>query len=184
MNTTLLGGKLLGWFKCDDVYGFSNNIESAVYAFGVFSKVPSETELPINLKEVCYIGQTGGQEKTFDKKDKNTGRGYLITSFHKRMKDHAAKDKIKLIKENMSASDVLCVCIITPKEYMDTTTLKQWLLASESELISCYGLIFGNAPQYNFAHQSNRTSIKENSYSQKAVKELKQTNLFNNNFYE
>ena len=90
MNTTLVGGELLGWFKFDDVYGFSNNIESAVYAFGVFPKVPSKTELPINLKEVYYIGQTGGQEKTFDKKDRDTGRGNLITPFHKRMKDHAS----------------------------------------------------------------------------------------------
>jgi len=52
MNTTLVGGELLGWFKFDDVYGFSNNIESAVYAFGVFPKVPSKTELPINLSKV------------------------------------------------------------------------------------------------------------------------------------
>ena len=182
MNTTLVGGELLGWFKFDDVYRFSNNIESAVYAFGVFPKVPSKTELPINLKEVYYIGQTGGQEKTFDKKDRDTGRGYLITPFHKRMKDHASKDKVKLIRETMNVSDVLCVCIITPKKYMDTTTLKQWLLASESEMISCYGLLFGNAPLYNFAHQSNRTSIKEDSYSQKKVRQLKQTSL--DNFYE
>jgi len=49
-------------------------------------------------------------------------------------------------------------------------------------LISCYGLLFGNAPLYNFAHQSNRTSIKEDSYSQKKVRQLKQTSL--DNFYE
>jgi hypothetical protein len=179
MNTTLLGGELLGWFKFEDVYKFSNNIESAVYAFGVFPEVPSKNELPISLKEVCYIGQTGGQEKTFDKKDKNTGRGYLTTPFHKRMKDHKSKDKVKLIQETMKYSEVLCVWIAVPKKYMDNSTLKQWLLASESELISNYGLLFGNAPLYNFAHQSNRTSIKENSYSQSKIKQLKQTNVEN-----
>jgi len=179
MNTTLVGGELLGWFKFDEVYRFSKNIESAVYAFGVFSKVPSKNELPINLKEVCYIGQTGGQEKTFDRKDKNTGRGYLITPFHKRMKDHKSKDKVKLIEETIKSSEVLCVWIVVPKKYVDNTTLKQWLLASESELISCYGLLFGNAPLYNFAHQSNRTSIKKDSYSQSKIKQLKQTNVEN-----
>jgi hypothetical protein len=179
MNITLFGGDLLGWYKFDDVYDFSNNIDSAVYAFGVFSKVPSKTELPISLKEVVYIGQSGGQEKTFDRKNKINGKGLLQTPFHRRMKEHSSIGKIKLIKENMNSSGVLCVYIIKPKNNMDSNQVKQWLFASESELISCYGLIFGDVPIYNYAHQSNRTSIKEDSYSQQQIRKIKETCLDN-----
>jgi hypothetical protein len=177
MNTTLTGGDLLGWFKFDKVYDFSKNIDAGVYAFGVFPEVPDKTQLPISLPGVLYIGQSGGQEKTFDKKDKNSGRGYLVTSFHKRMKTHVAKDKIKLIRENMNPDHVLCVYIITPKKYMDEKTLKSWLLSSESELIGNYSLIFGDAPKYNFAHQTNKSLTKENSYSQLKVEQIKQNSI-------
>lgn len=182
MISALTGGDLLGWFKFDDIYKFSNKIDSAVYAFGVFPEVPNKFQLPINMKNVVYIGQTGGSESTFDKKDKETGRGYLITSFHKRMKSHAAADKVKLIRENMDTSGVLCVCVITPKKYMEIKNLKRWLLHTESELVDCYGYIFGESPKYNFAHQSNRVSVDEESFSQKMVKQINENSLFK--FYE
>jgi hypothetical protein len=179
MNITLTGGELLGWFKFDEVYGFSQNIDSAVYAFGVFEKVPSSEQLPINLKSVLYIGQTGGQEKVFDKKNRDSDRCYLRSSFHARMKDHVTKGKVKLIRENMGVSDTLCVCIIVPKKYMDETSIKNWLLASESELINCYSSIFKQPPMYNYAHHSNRTQINENSVSQKKILEMKQRSIGN-----
>lgn len=182
MNTTLTGGDLLGWFKFDDIYNYSNNIDSAVYAFGVFDKVPNKYSLPICQEEVLYIGQTGGKEKTFDKKDKETGRGRLETTFHSRMLQHASRDKIKQIRENMNNSKVLCVYLITPKKWMEITQIKQWLLASESEMIGCYGQIFGDAPLHNLQHRSDNTTVDEASFSQLMVKEIKERSL--DKFYD
>ena len=93
----LSGGDLLGWFNFDDIFKFTNNIDSAIYCFGIFEKVPKKHELPYTLKEVLYVGQTGGQEKTWDRKDKNTNRGRLQTTLHTRMKSHSS-DKIKTIR--------------------------------------------------------------------------------------
>jgi len=178
MNTTLTGGDLLGWFDIKDIYNFSNNIDSAVYAFGVFDKVPDKTLLPIVLEDVLYIGQTGGTESIFDRKNKSTGKGLLQTSFHKRMKDHICREKIKLIREDYTDTrKVVCVYIITPKKHMDTTSLKPWLLMSESEIINNYTLVFNKSPRYNYAHFSNRSNIDPNSYSQKRVREIKECSL-------
>ena len=182
MNVTLSNGVLLGWHTYDDALRYSNNLQSAVYAFGIFDKVPDEKQLPINRSEVVYIGQSGGQESTFDRKDQMTGRGRLETSFHRRLKAHKTKGKIKTIYENIEKDKILCVCIITPKKYLPLEEHKSWLLAAESELILCYRYIFGEVPIHNLQHSCIKNKVNENSYSQKMVKIIQEKSL--NKFYD
>lgn len=177
--TTLGNCKVLGWYRWEDVYKFSNNISSAVYAFGIFNRLPKEKRLPIDMPNVVYFGETGGQEKIFDKKHEN-GKGRLETSFHRRMKEHVCRDKIKLIREEMlTAENFIGIWIAIPKNHMESNFVKTWLKASESELISCYSCIHGSPPRYNEAHKTNNTKINAESFSQTKVKEINRASLEN-----
>jgi hypothetical protein len=179
----LSGGKFLGWFKFEDVYNFSNNIASAVYSFAICKKVPENNLLPFNIKEVFYIGESGGQDPTWDQKDKKTGRGYLQSSFHKRMKQHA-RELIKEVKENIDSDEIVVVGVFVPKNIESEVLAKQWQKSVESELIHYFALMHGESPKYNLAHQSetSRKKTKPDSISQKKVQEAKTTDL--SKFYE
>jgi hypothetical protein len=172
----LSGGDLLGWFNFDDIFKFTNNIDSAIYCFGVFEKVPQRHELPFTLKKVFYVGQTGGQEKTWDRKDKDTGRGRLQTTLHARMKSHSS-DKIKTIKKSLKANEIVCVYIITPKKFMEDTMIKTWLLQSESEIITNYSYMHGDVPEYNKAHKSKSSNKNPNSVSQIETRKIMENSL-------
>jgi hypothetical protein len=172
----LSGGNLLGWFNFEDIFKFANNIDSAIYCFGVFEKVPKKHELPFTLKEVLYVGQTGGQEKTWDRKDKNTGRGMLQTTFKCRMKNHSS-NKIKNIKKGLKPNELVCVYIITPKKFMEETMIKTWLLQSESEMITNYSYIHGDVPEHNKAHKSKSSNKNSNSVSQIETRKIMENSL-------
>jgi hypothetical protein len=172
----LTSGDLLGWFKFDDVFAFSNNIDSAVYSFGIFKKVPEKHELPFTLKEVFYVGQSGGQEKTFDRKDKDTGRGRWQTTFHLRMKSHSY-EMIKSKQKTLDADEIICVYIVTPKRFMEENFIKTWLLDTESQLISFYSYMHNIVPQMNLAHKSRESNKKLDSISQKETKRILESSL-------
>lgn len=172
----LTGGDLLGWFKFDDVFAFSNNIDSGVYFFGVFKKVPEKHELPFTLKEVFYVGQSGGQERTFDRKDKDTGRGRWQTTFHVRMKSHS-HGMIKSKHKTLGVDEMICVYIVTPKKFMEENFIKTWLLDTESQMISYYSYMHNVVPQLNLAHRSNQSNTKPDSISQKETKRILESSL-------
>jgi hypothetical protein len=179
----LSGGKFLGWFKFDNIYQHSNEIKSAVYSFAVCKEVPKENLLPFNIKEVFYIGESGGQDPTWDQKDKTTTRGYTQTSFHKRMKQHA-RELVKRVKENIDFDEIVVVGVFVPKNEDSEGLAKQWQKIVESELIHYYSLMFGESPKFNLAHRSetSRKRTKPDSISQKKMKDIKSTDL--SKFYE
>ena len=172
----LSSGDLLGWFPFDDIFKFTNNIDSAIYCFGVFEKVPQRHELPFTLKKVVYVGQTGGQERTWDRKDKDTGRGRSQTTLHVRMKSHSS-DKIKKIKKHIGPNELVCVYLITPKKFMEETMIKTWLLQSESEMITNYSYMHGDVPEYNKAHKSKSSNKNPNSISQIETRKIMENSL-------
>ena len=179
----LTGGEFLGWFKFDEVYKYTKNINSAVYAFAICEKVPPKNLLPFNVEEVFYIGESGGQDPIWDQKDKKSGRGYLQTSVHSRMKQHAIA-LLKEVNKQLNLNQFIVVSLFVPKYLNNHQSNKQWQKATESELIWYYSLMFGESPKYNLAHQSetSKKRIKENSISQKKVKEIKEKSL--DKFYE
>ena len=143
---------------------------------GIFEKVPKKHELPYTLKEVLYVGQTGGQEKTWDRKDKDTGRGKLQTTLHNRMKSHSS-DKVKTIRKGLKTNEIVCVYIITPKKFMEDTMIKTWLLQSESEIITNYSYMHGDVPEYNKAHKSKSSNKNPNSVSQIETRKIMENSL-------
>lgn len=182
----LSSGKFLGWNKIEEVYKFSNNLDSVVYAIAVTKKVPGNNLLPFNIVGTKYIGESGGQQSTWDQKDKKTGRGRLQTSFHNRMKSHFG-NLFKKISENLALDEIIVIGIFIPRFVVNEDSSKQWQKSVESELIYLYGLMFGSAPQYNLAHQSkiskiSKNKIKMDSISQKKVREITDTSL--SKFYE
>jgi hypothetical protein len=172
----LTGGNLLGWHKFDDIYKFTNNLNAAVYSFAIFKKVPEKHELPFTLKEVFYVGQTGGQENIFDRKNKDTGKGQWLTPVHKRMKDHAY-DTLKFVRKGLDSDEHLCVYFVTPKDYMEDSFVKTWLLHTESEMISFYSYMHGDVPALNKAHKSRNSNVNPDSISQKETKKILESSL-------
>jgi hypothetical protein len=179
----LTGGQFLGWFKFDEIYNYTKNINSAVYSFAICKKVPTNNLLPFNLKEVFYIGESGGQDPIWDQKDKKSGRGYLQTSVHNRMKQHSVS-LLKEVNKDLDSDQLIVVSLFVPKYLNNQQSNKQWQKATEAELIWYYSLMFGQAPKYNLAHQSetSKKRIKENSISQKKIKEINEKKL--DKFYE
>jgi hypothetical protein len=173
-------GEFLGWFKFDNVYGFSNNLHSAVYAFAKVKEVPSNNLLPFNLPETFYIGESGGQESTWDQKDKHKGRGRLETSFHKRCKQHQS-NLLKSVRETFAYDEFVAMAIFVPNETIRDIPdrCKQWQKSAESELIYYYSLMFGDTVEYNLAHKggSNVKKLKSDSISQKKILEINETSL-------
>ena len=174
----LSGGKFLGWFRFDNIYDFSNNINSAVYSFAVVDKVPSNNLLPFNIEETFYIGESGGQGPIWDRKDKDSGRGRLQSSFHSRMKSHSTM----LVKEGtntISYNQFVAIAICVPKDSSNMDYCKAWQKSVESELICYYSLMFGRSPEFNLAHKSTaaKKRINPNSISQKVVNEFKEQSL-------
>jgi hypothetical protein len=176
----LTGGHFLGWRKFDNVYDISNNIDSAVYSFARVKEVPQNNLLPFNLKETFYIGESGGQESTWDQKDKNTGRGRLETSFHKRCKQHQS-NLLKRVRETFEYDEFVAVAIFVPNDTIKGIphACKQWQKSAESELILYYSLMFGNTTEYNLAHMGgfNNKKVKSDSISHKKILEMKEMNL-------
>ncbi len=174
----LTGGNFLGWFKFDNIYNFSNNIHSAVYSFAVVEEVPSNNLLPFNIKETFYIGESGGQESIWDRKDKDSGRGRLQTSFHSRMKSHSIS-LIRNVNDKISFNKFVAIAIFVPKDTSNMDYCKAWQKSVESELICYYSLMFGHSPEFNLAHKSaaSKKRINPNSISHKVVTELKEQSL-------
>jgi hypothetical protein len=174
----LSGGNFLGWFKFDKVYDFSNNINSAVYSFAVVEEVPSNNLLPFNIEETFYIGESGGQDPTWDRKNKDSGRGRIQTSFHMRMKAHSVM-LVRDITSMISSNQFVAIAIFVPKDTSNMDYCKAWQKSVESELICYYSLMFGSSPEFNLAHKSNATKkrLNPNSISQKVITELKQQSL-------
>jgi hypothetical protein len=174
----LTGSEFLGWFKFDNVYDFSNNINSSVYSFAVVEKVPSNNLLPFNIKETFYIGESGGQDPTWDQKNKDSGRGRTETSFHKRMKNHSTI-LIKNVTSMIYSNQFVAIAIFVPKDTSNMDYCKAWQKSVESELICYYSLMFGCSPEFNLAHKSTTTKkrLNPNSISQQVITNLKQQSL-------
>ena len=174
----LSGGNFLGWFKFDKVYDFSNNINSAVYSFAVVEEVPSNKLLPFNIEETFYIGESGGQDPTWDRKNKDSGYGRLQTSFHTRMKSHSTM-LVKEVTNMIPSNQFVCIAIFVPKDTSNMDYCKAWQKSVESELICYYSLMFGRSPEFNLAHKStaSKKRINPNSISQKVVNEFKEQSL-------
>jgi hypothetical protein len=174
----LSGGKFLGWFKFDNIYDFSNNINSAVYSFAVVEEVPSNKLLPFNIEETFYIGESGGQDPTWDRKNKDSGYGRLQTSFHIRMKSHSTI-LVKEVTSMIASNQFVSIAIFVPKDTSNMDYCKAWQKSVESELICYYSLMFGRSPEFNLAHKStaSKKRINPNSISQKVVNKFKEQSL-------
>ena len=174
----LSGGKFLGWFKFDNIYDFSNNINSAVYSFAVVEEVPSNKLLPFNIEETFYIGESGGQDPTWDRKNKDSGCGRLQTSFHTRMKSHSMA-LVRNVTNMIPSNQFVSIAIFVPKDTSNMDYCKAWQKSVESELICYYSLMFGRSPEFNLAHKStaSKKRINPNSISQKVVNEFKEQSL-------
>lgn len=175
-------GKLLPWVKFDDVYNFSNNIESAVYAFGLFDVVPKPTQWPFFTEEVFYIGMSGGLETnyTVDLKDSNTNRHYKQTVLHKRLKHHGSVTlKNKFVLDGVDSGKIVCVTLIVPGNDVSKSICRNWLSMVESEQLLCYNEIYGKLPLLNKAESSSVSinRIDEESFSQSQVQRLKSIDI-------
>lgn len=174
-------GKRNKWIHDDVIYKVSNNITSAVYAFGLFDKEPDEHLWPFFAKEVYYIGMSGGQIEpyTVDKKSEKTYR--MQTAPHLRMKDHKSKPDGKIkhpwVQEQIACGKQLYVSFIFPPENIAPELIRNWLSTVESEQILVYQQIFGKTPLLNLAERSDVDNTDPDSFSQQTLKLIKENSL-------
>jgi hypothetical protein len=92
------------------------------------------------------------------------------------MKDHSY-DTLKFVREGLDSTEFICVYFVTPKDYMEDSFVKTWLLHTESEMISFYSYMHGDVPALNKAHKSRNSKVNPDSISQRETKKILESSL-------
>jgi hypothetical protein len=186
----------LFWTTKDDLYNYTNNITSVVYAFCWRDLKPTNTQWPFMIEESFYFGMAGGLKEDYIGDRKQPGRTPMLsTSVHQRFKQHMPKfdnpkgnfgsEKRKyeryhfLYPQMLTCDKTLYVALLTPKEHIQKVGMRNLLSLVESEQIYQYQKMFGKLPALNLAEadDSSDSRKKENSISQNFIKEIKKQDL-------
>ena len=177
-------GQKTDWIPIEEIYKFTQNFTSVVYAFASCDNKPKKTDWPFMLEEVFYIGMTGGmkQNHVYDLKNRKKNKGRAETIVHKRMKDHHSKKDGK-IKHDWTQNQIklgkkIFFCFISPPENLKKEYSRNWLSMVESENILNYQQIYGNIPSLNFAERYDNHKVSIDSVSQKYISSLKTLDNF------
>jgi hypothetical protein len=183
------------WISLENVLSVSNNIDACVYAFAMCENIPSKNIWPSHLEETFYIGMSGGlkNSRTFDQKNKKTGRGRYETAVHKRMKAHKhnlqnfksdSERHYQVFHNNFGVLDKIgkkiFVCLLVPNHLIETEMVRTTISLVESEQIYMYSKFFSKLPMMNLAEKYTVSDAKKNknSKSQEKSANLNECNLF------
>ena len=186
----------LHWIKKDNVYNYTRNIPSAVYAFAWLENQPSDKHWPFMIEELFYTGMAGGLTDDYiaDRKEKHR-EPMLSTAVHQRLKTHLSRfnnpngnfgsEKKKydlyhsLYPQIQTCNKTLWCALMIPKEHVSREGMRNTLSMIESEQIYLHQKMFGKLPILNLAERDSVSDSKknENSISQQKIRAIKQQDL-------
>jgi hypothetical protein len=188
------------WFSNKDtLYKITKNIPSAVYCFAMAETMPSDTILPFMMRELVYVGMSGGlkNDYTGDKKNKNSNKVTLTTAVHQRLKTHirllenrnnilghAEETKYALFHDSypiLTRQDKkLYIGLLVPQSHIPKDNMRNILSLVESEQIYLHSKLYKKLPLMNLSESNNYgdNRKKVDSYSQQEIQRISSQNLY------
>jgi hypothetical protein len=186
----------LFWTTKEDLYNYTNNLTSVVYAFCWRDSKPTDNQWPFMVEESFYFGMAGGLKEDYIGDRKSANRTPMLsTAVHQRFKQHMPKfdnpkgnfgsEKRKyelyhsLYPQMLTCDKTFYVALLTPKKHIQKTGMRNLLSLVESEQIYQYQKMFGKLPALNLAEADDFSDSRknENSISQSFIKGLKKQDL-------